>query len=72
MKWLMATVLPGTDEVLAKPLRCTSILISDDLPTLERPMKAYSGMLSFGKKSKRVLLIKNSAFVMFMAFSCFS
>ena len=31
-------------------------------------MKAYSGMLSLGKNSKRVLLIKKLALVMFMAY----
>jgi hypothetical protein len=43
MKWLIKSVLPGLDEVLAKFFLPVSILISDDLPTFERPINPYSG-----------------------------
>ena len=36
-------VLPGFDEVIAKPFLLQSMLIRDDLPTFERPINAYSG-----------------------------
>jgi hypothetical protein len=45
-KKLMLCVLPGVFDVRAKPFRCKSELISDDLPTFERPRKAISGSLS--------------------------
>lgn len=38
-----------------------NILIKLDLPTLERPIKAYSGNLVGGHWSTRALLITNSA-----------
>ena len=59
-------VLPGTNEIFASPFLRTKVLISDDLPTLDRPIKAYSGRLSLGNLSIRVLLIRNSAFVIFI------
>ena len=37
------------------------MLMSEDLPTLDRPMKAYSGALSFGFCSTFVLLPLNMA-----------
>lgn len=48
MKWLMSRVLPGVDEVLARPLWLHNIFMRLDLPTLERPMNAYSALTSFG------------------------
>ena len=33
---------------MARFFRSVSMLISDDLPTFERPMKAYSGRSPFG------------------------
>ena len=44
----MSSVLPGVDDVLASFLLRESILMRLDLPTFERPMKAYSGLVSFG------------------------
>ena len=38
----MARVRPGVDETLAS-LEPSRVLMSDDLPTLERPRKATSG-----------------------------
>ena len=40
---------PGVLEVRASPFWLTSALISDDLPTLERPAKAISGGPSGGR-----------------------
>jgi arsenite-transporting ATPase len=40
--------LPGVTEVLASFFELVSILISDDLPTLERPIKANSGLSGGG------------------------
>jgi hypothetical protein len=37
------------------------MLMSDDFPTLERPMKAYSGNLSLGHFETSLLLVTNSA-----------
>ena len=48
MKWLMSSVLPGVADVFASFLLRQSMLIRLDLPTFERPMKAYSGFESFG------------------------
>jgi hypothetical protein len=44
----MSKVLPGFWLVLASLGLCVSILMSEDLPTLLRPMKAYSGMVVCG------------------------
>jgi hypothetical protein len=60
-KWLMSCVFPGVDDVLAKPPCRVSMLISDDLPTLERPMKAYSGKLLLGHCATLALLHTNMA-----------
>ena len=44
----MSSVLPGVADVFANFLLRDNILIRLDLPTLERPMKAYSGFVSLG------------------------
>ena len=44
----MSSVLPGVADVLANFLLRDSMLIRLDFPTLERPMKAYSGFVSLG------------------------
>lgn len=51
------------DDTLAKPLRPVSILISDDLPTLLRPINATSRKSSFGTCEIFSELHLNSAFV---------
>jgi len=51
---------------LAKFLWFVSILINDDFPTLDRPIKAYSGKKSFGHLSTSELLTINSAVLIFM------
>ena len=72
MKWLMSMVLPGVDDVLARSLRPVSMLMSDDLPTLERPMNAYSWRVPAGHLPTSVLLISNLALDMIMMISLFS
>jgi len=57
----MSCVLPGVCDVLAKPFLATSILMSDDLPTFDRPIKAYSGFTGGGNLEICVLLQINSA-----------
>ena len=44
----MTCVFPGLDEIRASPLMPQSILMSEDFPTFERPMNAYSGLSGFG------------------------
>ena len=58
---LMSIVLPGVDEVFANEPLPVSILMSDDLPTFERPIKAYSGLSPAGHLRTSLLLISNSA-----------
>ena len=50
-KWLIVCVLPGFFDVFATSffVRPVSMLISEDLPTLERPMTAISGYLGGGQ-----------------------
>jgi hypothetical protein len=57
----MVCVLPGLTEILAKFFRLVSRFMSEDLPTLDRPIKANSGLLGEGQYSTEVLLTKNSA-----------
>ena len=46
---LIDWVLPGVELVFAMPRRFSSLLIREDLPTLERPAKAISGRSSAGR-----------------------
>src|SRR5258705_7528585 len=62
----MVWVFPGRFEILAKFLRPVSILISEDLPTLDRPIKANSGLSGKGQWLICVLLMTNSAVLMIM------
>ena len=57
----MSWVLPGVCEVFARPLWNVNEFISDDLPTLERPIKANSGKRAGGQVLKSVLLVMNRA-----------
>ena len=60
-KWLIIFVLPGVEEVLAKPALLQSILIKEDLPTLLLPIKAYSGFSGLGHVSTDGLEITYTA-----------
>ena len=71
----MSMVFPGVAEVMASPFLPVSILMRLDFPTLERPMKAYSGNVPAGHFRTSVLLMTNSAFVIsillpFWGFTC--
>ena len=67
-KWLISIVFPGVDDVMARPFFPVSIFISDDLPTFERPMNAYSWRCSLGQSAAFVLLIMNLAVFTIMIF----
>lgn len=62
---LIARVLPGVRLTFANPLRCSNELMSDDLPTLERPTKAISGASPVGNSSGLTQLLINSALRIF-------
>jgi hypothetical protein len=65
-KWFISIVLPGVAEVMANPFLPVSILIRLDLPTLERPIKAYSGFVPEGHFFTSVLLMTNVALSIFI------
>ena len=65
-KWLISLVFPGVAEVIASFLLPVNILISDDLPTFERPIKANSGSFAEGFWATRVLLPTNLASTIFI------
>lgn len=50
--------MPGVPEVFANLVWLVIILINEDLPTLERPINAYSGLLGGGQPSTVGLLIR--------------
>ena len=62
----MSRVLPGVPETLASPCLPVSMLMSDDLPTLLRPMNAMSFRSSFGTCEIRSELHWNSALLICM------
>lgn len=59
-------VLPGVAEVMASERLPVSIFISEDLPTLERPIKAYSCMAVLGHLSTSGLLVTKHALDIFI------
>lgn len=60
-------VFPGLEEVRANSLRLQSIFIKLDLPTLLRPIKAYSGMEGLGQPFKSPeLILKIAVFTIIM------
>ena len=59
-KKISSCVRPGVWEVRARPPRPVNALISDDLPTLERPAKATSGAPTGGRPSDRAAAKKKS------------
>jgi hypothetical protein len=71
IKWLISWVFPGVPEVLAKPFLEQSILIKEDFPTLERPIKANSGLPSMGHLETSVLEMLNSTVLICMLQSYF-
>jgi hypothetical protein len=67
--WLILTIGLGVLLTLANFFRCSSELISDDLPTLERPTNAISGKRSAGNCSGDTELLINSALSSFILFA---
>lgn len=59
MKWLISIVLPGVEDVIARPLCLVSIFINDDFPTLERPINAYSCIDVLGQPAELADEIRN-------------
>ena len=57
----MSIVLPGVEEVIARDFLPVSILMRDDFPTFERPIKAYSCFSSRGHLATSELLMTNLA-----------
>src|SRR5574344_1615547 len=64
----MSSVFPGVALVLANFRLLVSILIKLDLPTFDRPINAYSALVSLGHMLTIGALITNSAF--FISMSC--
>ncbi len=62
----MLCVRPGVFDVLAKPFLINSELMSDDLPTFERPRKAISGRLSSTQCRFSKALFTKSAEIIFI------
>ena len=57
----MSWVLPGVPDVFASPFLEVNMLINEDLPTLDLPIKANSGLPSSGHLLTSVLEMVNSA-----------
>jgi hypothetical protein len=49
MKWLMSCVFPGALDVFARFFLLSNMLIKEDLPTFDRPIKANSGSVGLGQ-----------------------
>jgi hypothetical protein len=59
-------VRPGVELVFTRRFRFKSVLIREDLPTLERPEKAISGKLAEGYWDALTALLINSADFIFI------
>ena len=57
----MCCVRPGVFDANASFFWLHSRLIADDLPAFERPAKAISGTLYFGKSCSRLTVVKKRA-----------
>ena len=64
----MSCVFPGFTAVFASSLRFVSILIKEDFPTLDLPIKAYSCRSEGGHLDTSALLTINSAFLISIVF----
>src|SRR5258705_8692301 len=62
-------VLPGVEDVRARPCTANKELIRLDLPTFDRPRNAISGLASNGQSSSLKALLTNSALVTFIRFA---
>ena len=59
---MMVAVLPGVALTRARALRLTSLLIREDLPTLDLPEKTISGAVHLGSWSFLPAANSNSTF----------
>ena len=59
-------VFPGVDDVFAIFLLFKREFISDDLPTLDLPTRAYSGILLLGHCSIDLLLFSKTELITFI------
>jgi hypothetical protein len=66
VKKLISRVFPGVSEIFAKPFLPVSMLIREDLPTLDRPMKANSGRADGGHDFRSGALMAKVADLIFM------
>src|SRR5665647_1370733 len=71
IKWLINLVFPGSEEVLARSFFPISILMREDFPTLDLPIKANSGRSLSGHNPGSVLLMTNSALLINIDFEQF-
>ena len=65
-KWLTTLVFPGVEDVIASFRLPHRVLMREDLPTLDLPMKANSGNFLFGFCETRVLLPAKTASEIFI------
>jgi len=66
MKKLISLVLPGLSETIAS-VRCSARrLMSEDLPTFDRPMNANSGRFQFGHDFRSGELTSKTADLIFI------
>jgi hypothetical protein len=65
-KWLINCVFPGVPEVFARFFFPVNILINEDLPTFERPIKANSNFSSVGHLVISELETTNTASLIFI------
>ena len=69
-KKLISWVRPGVELIFTRRLRFKRVLIREDLPTLERPVKAISGKTAEGYWDGLTALLTNSAdFMIIFRFS---
>ena len=70
IKWLINVVFPGHPDTFASSFLSKSMLINDDFPTFDLPIKAYSGKFAFGPFRQFVLLITNLEVLIFIMADC--
>ena len=71
-KKLIVWVRPGVELVFTKFLRPNNIFIREDLPTLERPENAISGLSGGGYWEGFTALVTNSADLTFIGSKLFA
>ena len=66
-KKLMSCVCPGFEDTFARSFLPVIMLISEDFPTFDRPMKANSGKSEEGQDSKSGALVLKIAELIFIS-----